>query len=380
MHDDLRLRQISQARQSLLASGGELTQILASAWYDRAWIMQSWRRCLAQGRQPDEPVVFQPVTASAARQARQAQAGLLAAARPELERLGALLAPIRYFVILTDARGLVIDTAGAIDHAEPHSHAIARVGVDLSEDSIGTSAIGAALAEKIPVWLHQGEHFFRHTAVYSCAGAPLFGPSGECLGMLDATGVDVPERPELKHLVAQSAQRIEQALLLQQPHRLRLHLSWPAASGNGSASDAAQGLLCLDGEGAIVGSNRAARDMLPALQLAQGAPAQAGDLFAVPWQHLFDMAHSGEARLVPLWSGLRLQVVASRTGTARPAQAMPTRLLKALERELIEQAMRDAGGRVDVAARALGLSRATLYRRLAPQRGSGAGQAGGAGG
>ncbi|AVO50441.1 histidine kinase [Melaminivora suipulveris] len=371
MHDDPRLQQIALARQSVLAGGGELTALLASAWYDRAWILQSWRRCLAQGRRPDEEVVFGPVPANAARHAEQAQTRLVAAARSELDRLGALLAPIRYFAVLVDAQGIVVATGGAVDHGEPHTHAIARVGVDLSEASIGTSAIGAALAERVPVWLHRGEHFFRHTSVYSCAGAPLFGPGGECLGMLDVTGVDVPERPELKHLVAQSAQRIEQALLLARPHQLRLHLAWPPAFGVGGGDDA-QGLLCLDGEGQVVGSNRAARDMLPALQVPAAAAPHAGDLFAVPWQSLFDLAQQGEARLLPLWSGLRLRVAAQRANAEGAPGAAPARSLKALETELIHQAVRDAGGRVDVAARALGLSRATLYRRLAPQRGTGA--------
>jgi alginate O-acetyltransferase complex protein AlgI len=46
-----------------------------------------------------------------------------------------------------------------------------------------TTAIGAALSELQPVWLHRGEHFFDATSSYSCAGAPLFGPWGECVGM-----------------------------------------------------------------------------------------------------------------------------------------------------------------------------------------------------
>jgi NADH:ubiquinone oxidoreductase subunit D len=40
------------------------------------------------------------------------------------------------------------------------------------------------------------------------------------MGMLDLTGIDVPERTELKHLVMQSASRIENALLLAQTHSL----------------------------------------------------------------------------------------------------------------------------------------------------------------
>ncbi|GAB1387168.1 hypothetical protein MASR1M59_23160 [Melaminivora sp.] len=371
-HDAQRLQQIAQARQSLLADGTELTHALASAWYDRAWLLHSWQRCLAQGRSPTEPLVFNPVPAHALARAAQAHAPLLAAARAELEHLGALLAPIRYFALLTDAGGCVLATGGVIDHSEPHTHAIARVGVDLSEANIGTSAIGAALTERMPVWLHRGEHFFQHNSVYSCAGAPLLGPQGQCLGMLDVTGVQVAEHPELKHLVAQSARRIENALLLAQPHRLRLQLAWP--SGWAVSSDAGEGLLCLDADGLVTGANPAARAMLPALGLPGPAqPLHAGDLFAQPWESLFDLARQGEAALVPLWSGLRLRVSACLAHATHPgatpapqpvSKVAATRPLKLLETELIHQAVRDAGGRVDVAARALGLSRATVYRRL----------------
>ena len=367
-HGDQRLRQIIQARQTLLDQGTELTEALANAWLDRAWIMQSWRRCLALGHQPQTAVAFDPVPASARADARDAHAPLLAAARPELQRLAAAIAPIRYFVILTDAQGAVIDTAGAIDHRHRATHAIARVGVDLSEARIGTSAIGAALAERAPVWLHRGEHFFNDTAVYSCAGAPLFGPDGACLGMLDVTGVDVPERPELKHLVAQSAHSIEDALVLARPPALRLRLGWPAGWQFSGGSAGGGGLLCLDADGQVTGANATARQMLPALAaLAHGA-VHASELFAVPWPQLFDGARRGEAATVPLWSGLRVQVAAQ--ASAQPASGAPAhpstqRSLKALEADLIHQAVREAGGRVAEAAKALGVSRATVYRRLA---------------
>ena len=93
--------------------------------------MQSWRRCLALGHQPQARVAFDPVPASARADAQDAHAALLAAARPELQRLAAVIAPIRYFVLLTDAQGCVIDTAGAIDHRNRAMHAIARVGKQL---------------------------------------------------------------------------------------------------------------------------------------------------------------------------------------------------------------------------------------------------------
>ena len=375
MRDDPRLNQIALARQAVLAEGVELTDALVSAWLDRTWIVQSWRRCLARGARPEAPVVFDAVPRHAGAHAADMHADLLAAARPELQRLAAQIAPIRYFALLTDAQGTVIDTAGAIDHRNRATHAIARVGVDLSESSIGTSAIGAALAEHAPVWLHRGEHFFADTGIYSCAGAPLFGPDGTCLGMIDVTGVQAPERPELKHLVAQSARQIEDALLLARPHQLRLHLAWPAGWQVAGASPGAA-LLCLDAEGQVTGANATARQMLPALHALANGPLHASDLFALPWANLFDMADHGQARTLPLWSGLRVQVRAecnqagASASTRAPAALPPSaaakpRSLKALETELIHQAVRDAGGRVAIAAKTLGVSRATMYRRLA---------------
>lgn len=373
LREDPRLNQIALARQAVLAEGTELTEALIGAWVDRAWIVQSWRRCLARGARPDAPVAFEPVSPRAGAHAAEQHGALLAAARPELQRLAAQIAPIRYFALLTDAHGAVIDTAGAIDHRNRATHAIARVGIDLSEQSIGTSAIGAALAERAPVWLHRGEHFFTDTSVYSCAGAPLFGPDGACLGMIDITGVQAPEHPELKHLVAQSARQIEDALLLARAHRLRLYLAWPAG-WQVSGGSPGEGLLCLDADGQVIGANTTARQMLPGLHALQTGPVHASELFALPWPSLFDGAAHREARTVPLWSGLRMQVRAERcapapAGAVRPAwrsaAAAAPGSLKALESELIHQAVREAGGRVAVAAKALGVSRATMYRRLA---------------
>lgn len=367
---DARLTQIGLARQAVLSEGIDLAQALACAWADRGWIMQSWRRCLERGQQPGTPVAFDPVPANAHAHTGEQHARLLAAARPELERLARVIAPIRHFAILTDANGVVIDTAGAIDHRNRPTHAIARVGVDLSEARIGTSAIGAALVERTPVWLHRGEHFFNDTSVYSCAGAPLFGPDGDCLGMLDVTGVHVAERPELKHLVAQAAHSIENALVLAQPHQLRLHLAWPAGwQVSGGSLDG--GLVCLDADGKVTGANATARQMLPALQGLAHEALHASDLFALPWPALFDLAARTETMAVPLWSGLRLEARAERPAmpilarAASPGDRRPaTRSLKAAEIDLIHQAVRDAGGRVAVAAKTLGVSRATMYRRL----------------
>jgi transcriptional regulator of acetoin/glycerol metabolism len=351
-----RLLQIARARRAVMEEGRSLADVSVAGWYEAGWIERSWRRCLQDGRRPGEPVGFDVVGAEHMRRTAEANHLLVHAARPVLEQLGRAIASTRYFAILTNQDGMVVDAHGPIDRTDPRAALITRIGVDLSERSVGTTAIGAALSELQPVWLHRGEHFFDDTGCYSCAGAPLFGPDGACVGMLDLTGIDAAERPELKHLVAQSARSIENALVLARPHRLVLRLNWPGRL----LGDDDDGLVCLDAEGWVTGSNSAARQMVPAL--AARHPAHCSELFAQAWEPLFDeAAHAEPAPLdLPLWSGLRLGALAQAAGTTAT-----TRLpLRDVEIALIRKAVQDARGNVMEAARTLGISRATVYRKL----------------
>lgn len=373
-----RLSHIDQARQAILYDRLPRSQTPPAV---HSWIEQSWRRCLAQGRRPEQAPAFDLVHRSRLAEALDTSRHLLKVARPVLERLGSAIADTRYFAILTNAEGIVIDVNGRIDRSDRRADLVTRLGTDLSEQQVGTTAIGAALAALTPVWLHRGEHFFDATSVYSCAGAPLFGPDGRCIGMLDLTGIEAAERPELRHLVTQSARSIANALVAAQPHALLLRLNWPGQA----MGDDGDGLVCLDADGGITGANQAARELLPQLaNLSQaGHPAlQFGDLFALPFEQMFDSARrrrAGDAPLdVPLWTGLRLQALALLPGQpstrapldlgalTAPGAKPSTRPLHDLETALIRKAVDDARGNVLEAARALGVSRATVYRRLSP--------------
>ncbi|WP_431107128.1 helix-turn-helix domain-containing protein [Variovorax paradoxus] len=353
---------IAQARRELIH--GEAARSRSSARIE-PWIVRSWQRCIEAGRQPQQRVNFEPVAQSAIREVAERNRALVAAARPVIERVSRAIADTRYFAVLTDAEGIVVDVGplpDGTDTSTRYARHIARVGVDLSERAVGTSAISTALTEQESVWLHRGEHFFEDTSIYSCAGAPLFGPQGNCIGMLDLTGVQVVERPELRHLAVLSARSIENALVLNEPCELRLHLSWPGCAG----SEATEGLLCIDESGNVTGANAAARQMLHQPLARSQHALHCNDLFALPLNMLFDAARRGDAVLeVPLWSGLRVQVEARRGGKrslgAAP-KAQPR--LRDVETALIRKAVADARGNVAEAARTLGISRATVYRKL----------------
>jgi transcriptional regulator of acetoin/glycerol metabolism len=93
----------------------------------------------------------------------------------------------------------------------------------------------------------------------------------------------------------------------------------------------------------------------------------------MPHAELFDAARPQTGALeIPLWSGLRLQMLAQRhrvtpqgeNATHRTSPASHAVPLKDHEIGLIRKAVEDARGNVGEAARALGISRATVYRRL----------------
>lgn len=356
---DQRLALIERARQAVL----EVGEPGAAPWLTPS-IERSWRRCLAMGQQPRQQVAFEAVSVSTMRQSVEASQPLLQAAAPVIRALTRTMQNTRYFAILTDARGTVIEVNGPVDRNNPHAASIARIGLDLSEPAVGTTAIGTALIDQQPVWLHRGEHFFHDTGIFSCAGAPIWGPDGRCVGMLDLTGVDVQEQPALKHLVTQSARSIENALVLARPHRLLLRINWPGRV-LGSDND---GLVCVDDDGVITGMNRPAMEMLSVMPATDAG--HCNSVFALPPETLFDAARAHRGAMeVPLWSGLRLQVLSQanpgpsgqqRTGVG----AGHTVPLKDLETALIRKAVDDARGNVVEAARALGISRATVYRKL----------------
>jgi transcriptional regulator of acetoin/glycerol metabolism len=245
--------------------------------------------------------------------------------------------------------------------------------VDLSERAIGTSAIGATLHELSDVWLHRGEHFFDDTSAYSCAGSPIFDGAGRCAGMLDVTGIDVPERPELMHRVSSAARRIENQLVLTAPHTLVLHLRWPDA---GALGREAEGLLCLNEDGQICAMNRTARQMLGATEGAQTL-SHASDVFATDWRRLFDAQLDQAPITAPLWTGLQVELRSSRSGKLSPkstSSVVDTRVrasvgaLKAHEVDVIRDTVAQLKGNVASAAKKLGISRATVYRKLQSKR------------
>lgn len=98
-------------------------------------------------------------------------------------------------------------------------------GANWSEDAVGTTAPGTALALGKSVQIHRAEHYNRLVHPWSCTAAPVFDPeTRQILGVIDVTGGDEAASPQARLLVDATARAVESELLVA---RLRARAAAP---------------------------------------------------------------------------------------------------------------------------------------------------------
>ncbi|TGY33999.1 GAF domain-containing protein [Microbacterium laevaniformans] len=99
-------------------------------------------------------------------------------------------------------------------------------GANWSEETVGTSAPGTALALGRSVQIHGAEHFNRLVQPWSCTAAPVYDPeTRRVLGVIDVTGDSDAATPQAQLLVDATARAVESELLV---GRLRARAQPPA--------------------------------------------------------------------------------------------------------------------------------------------------------
>jgi transcriptional regulator of acetoin/glycerol metabolism len=130
-------------------------------------------------------------------------------AAPVMETLYQQIANTQSMVLLTARSGMILHSLGDDDFLEKASQVALRPGVDWSEKSKGTNAIGTALAEEHPVVVHGEQHFLAANRFLTCSCTPIFDPFGKVIGALDVTGDHRNYHQHTMALARMSAQMIE---------------------------------------------------------------------------------------------------------------------------------------------------------------------------
>ena len=200
----------------------------------RDLVSASWRRSVAADVDPERGL---PPLVYARREIAELRAGHpLAEAFPLLqETLVRIADEAEHMMVVTDAQGLVLWREGHRTVLHRAEDAGLVEGTRWSEQTIGTNAVGTALAEDRALQIHAGEHHVRAYHYWTCAAAPIHSPdTGEVIGIVDVTGpatgfhpttlalVNAAAKLAEKHLEARAALRDERLLSRNLPHLLGL--------------------------------------------------------------------------------------------------------------------------------------------------------------
>lgn len=277
---------------------------------------------LKHGLDPAETKAQDRLDAGNLNMRREKLESFLKVAAPKLDHLFTLVGASGCGVLLTDSDGVVLDQRILDGDKAVFKEWGLWSGADWSEAAEGTNGIGTCLAENRRVIIHRDEHFLARNTAMSCIDAPIFGAEGELLAALDVSSARSEQTESINALiaamVAQTAEKIEAE---------NFRLAFPEARiivADHAEADSSM-LLAVDRDDIVIGATRSARKAFDLDATGALRPRPASDLFG--------------------------------------REKGPTGFKKA-ERAAVIRALTRSDGNVSAAARALGIGRATLYRRM----------------
>lgn len=290
----------------------------------RSALAASWKRSFSwYGLTPEDATVPRILSANELREARQRIEPLLDAAQPTLDRLFLAVGSTGCCVLFTDRQGVPVDRRGVDVDDETFQRWGLWTGAVWSEEAEGTNGIGTCLAEERPLTIHRDQHFHARNTALSCTVAPIYDHQGRLAGALDVSSCRADLTEGFVGLI--SAAVLDAARRIELEHFQRRFTGARLIVVEGSRHGG--GLVAVDRDDLVIGATRDAR-------LSYG---------------LTDEQLAGRLHVDQLLF---------------PESALKEGLVH-LERSGIQRALALTSGNVSAAAKALGVSRATLHRKLA---------------
>ncbi len=250
-------------------------------------------------------------------------------AAPVMETLYDQIVNTHSMVLLTSAKGMVLHSLGDTDFLEKASRVALMPGMDWSERTKGTNAIGTALTEEEALTVHGSQHYLDANKFLTCSASPIFDPYGQVIGALDVTGDHRSYHQHTLALVRMSAQMIENHMFADIfPQAIRIHFH----TRSEFLGTLVEGIAVFSQEGRFLSANRSA-------QFQFGLPFSAlkahtfSSLFGIPVSALIDLFSGAMANPkqlvmhngVSVWCRARIKASHpwSASATGAPAQHAP---------------------------------------------------------
>lgn len=311
-------------RRSLICHAAQVEAAIALGDAAKSAVVASWCRSLrlhqldvASNRPPLR------LTEAELKRTREGAEPLLRAAQPAMDRLYQAVGSAGCCVLLAASDGVPIDRRGSVTDDSTFKSWGLWTGAIWSEEQEGTNGIGTCLVERRPLTIDRDQHFFSRNTLLSCTAAPIYDQNGGLAGVLDVSSCRADRTDVFVGLIAlavsEAARRIEMDIFKAAFDGSRIVLV-PSTEGQTGA------LIAVNADDLVVGATKSARAVLGIVPDLAFMPAPAADLLG--------------------------------------GQSGATEQLGDAERATVQRALMRSQGNVSAAAKALGVSRATLHRKL----------------
>lgn len=287
-------------------------------------LVASWRRS-SRLHQLDPSGARPPLrlTEPELRQTIERVEPLIRAAHSAMDRLYQAVGAVGCCVLLAGRDGVPVDRRGAAADDNTFESWGLWTGSLWSEEHEGTNGIGTCLVEQRGLTIARDQHFFTRNTLLSCTAVPIYDGHARLVGVLDVSSCRADRTDSFANLIAlaagEAARRTEAELFRDAFAAARIVLVPPTEAHGG-------GLLAIDSDDLVIGATRSARLALGLAPDHALRPVPAADLLCGLEGH---REYLGDA-----------------------------------QRAVLQRALTRAQGNVSAAAKALGVSRATLHRKL----------------
>ncbi|MGF6637683.1 sigma-54-dependent Fis family transcriptional regulator [Paraburkholderia sp. MM6662-R1] len=253
-------------------------------------LVSSWQRSYEQYRLDPSSVIGPRVLTSAElREVQGKEEAFLRASGQCLTRLHEMIRVADYCVMLSDAHGVTIDYRIDRDRRNDFKHAGLYIGSCWSEREEGTCGIANVLTDLAPITVHKTDHFRAAFTTLTCSASPIFAPTGELIGVLDASAIRSPDNRDSQglvfQLVGQSASLIEDGYFLNQTAQ---HWILFGHQSRHFVEAQPEALIAFDECGNIAAANRKAHESIAGLD----GPRHIDEIFDTSEVRLHDVART----------------------------------------------------------------------------------------
>lgn len=289
---------------------------------DAAPIVKSWQRCVSSYRlDPAQSWSADVMSGAEFRTVCARSALLLRAATPETQHLFDLSGGLGLMVVLSDRDATVLARRMNESHVPVCRRIHLQEGAIWCETAAGTNGVGTALADREAVSINPGDHWRYCLSLIASYAAPIFDAHGAVTGALALSApqgqVNRAMAPLLIDTITHSCRRIEENLFrLCHPKSRIMTL--------GLAEGCSAPLVSVNEDGQVTGATHAARDLL----------------------------------------GWTDETIGNRPNLFSALESSDALSFRRAEESVVQAALAATKGNISAAARNLGISRATLYRKM----------------